>query len=116
MRQSSEVRRILVVDDKVDAAEMVGQIMSMKGYAVALANDGFEALAAVEGFFSDVVLLDIGMPGIDGYEVAFELRGNAALSAARIVALTAWGHPASRAQRNAASMRTWSSLPCLKTC
>jgi CheY-like chemotaxis protein len=98
MGQPLNVRRILVVDDNVDAAEMLGQIMSMQGHVVALANDGREALAAIENFLPDVVFLDIGMPGMDGYEVAIELRRNPALSDARIVALTAWGDSASRSR------------------
>jgi len=98
MGQSLEIRRILVVDDNVDAAEMVGQIMLMEGYVVAVANGGHEALTAVESFLPDVVFLDIGMPGMDGYEVAVTLRRNPALNAARIVALTAWGDSASRSR------------------
>jgi CheY-like chemotaxis protein len=98
MGQPLNVRRILVVDDNVDAAEMLGQIMSMQGHVVALANDGREALAAIENFLPDVVFLDIGMPGMDGYEVAIELRRNPALSDARIVALTAWGDSTSRSR------------------
>lgn len=89
MGRSLEVRRILVVDDTTDAAEMVGRIMSLEGRLVAVANGGREALAAVESFLPDVVFLDIGMPDMDGYEVAAELRRNPALSAARIAALTA---------------------------
>lgn len=98
MGRSLEVRRILVVDDNADAAEMVGQIMSLEGHLVAVANGGREALATVESFLPDVVFLDIGMPGMNGYEVAAELRRNPALSAARIVALTAWGDSASRSR------------------
>jgi CheY-like chemotaxis protein len=63
MGQPLNVRKILVVDDNVDAAEMLGQIMSMQGHVVALANDGREALAAIGNFLPDVVFLDIGMPG-----------------------------------------------------
>jgi len=98
MGQSLGIRRILIVDDNVDAAEMVGQLMSMEGHLVAVANGGREALAAIESFLPNVVFLDIGMPGMDGYEVAVELRRNPALSGARIVALTAWGDSASRAR------------------
>lgn len=92
------VRRILIVDDNADAADMVGAIMSMEGHAVALAYGGREGLAAAEVFLPDVVFLDIGMPGMDGYQVAIELRRNPLLGAARIVALTAWGDDESRAR------------------
>lgn len=91
-------RRILVVDDNADAAELVGEVMSMLGHVVTLANNGQEALAAAEDFLPDVVFLDIGMPDMDGYEVATRLRGNRLFDAARIVALTAWGDLASRAR------------------
>lgn len=96
MHQASSARRVLVVDDNPDAAELVGEVMSMQGHVVALAHGGKEALAAAEKFLPDVVFLDIGMPSMDGYEVASEMRRNPLLDAARIVALTAWGDLAAR--------------------
>jgi CheY-like chemotaxis protein len=98
MHQALSPRRVLVVDDNPDAAELVGEVMSMQGHVVALAHGGKEALAAAEKFLPDVVFLDIGMPGMDGYQVATELRRNPLLDAARIVALTAWGDLAARAR------------------
>ena len=98
MGQSWNARRILIVDDNIDAAEMLGQLMSIHGHVVALAYGGREALAAIENFLPDVVFLDIGMPGMDGYEVATEMRRIPALCAARIVALTAWGDADSRSR------------------
>ena len=91
-------RRILVVDDNADAAELVGAIMSMEGHVVEVAHGGREGVAAAATFLPDVVFLDIGMPGMDGYQVAMELRRDPSLSAARIVALTAWGDDESRAR------------------
>jgi DNA-binding response OmpR family regulator len=91
-------RRILIVDDNADAAELVGEIMSMQGHVVFLAHGGREALCAAATFLPDVVFLDIGMPGMDGYEVASALRRNSLFDEARIVALTAWGDVASRAR------------------
>jgi CheY-like chemotaxis protein len=91
-------RRILVVDDNADAAELVGAIMSMEGHVVEVAHGGCEGLAAAAIFLPDVVFLDIGMPGMDGYQVAIELRRNPLLIASRIVALTAWGDEESRAR------------------
>lgn len=67
MGQSLCVRRVLVVDDNADAAELVGEVMSMQGHLVAVANCGKEALATATEFLPDVVFLDIGMPGMDGY-------------------------------------------------
>lgn len=91
-------RRILVVDDNADAAELVGAIMSMEGHVVEVAHGGREGVAAATVFLPDVVFLDIGMPGMDGYQVAVELRRAPSLRAARLVALTAWGDDESRAR------------------
>jgi len=94
--------RVLVVDDNVDAAKMVADLMLLKGYIATVANSGREAVATAEQFVPDVIFLDIGMPGMDGYEVALTLRSCSWLASTRIVALTAWGDAASRA-RTAAS-------------
>lgn len=97
MGESCGGRRVLVVDDNADAAELVGEVMSMQGHVVVVANGGKAALAAAATFLPDVVFLDIGMPDMDGYEVASALRRNPLFDTARIVALTAWGDLASRA-------------------
>lgn len=101
MNQQTLSRRVLVVDDNADAAQLVADFMSLKGYVVAIANGGREALEAAEKFTPDVIFLDIGMPGMDGYEVATALRKAATLPTPRIIALTAWGDAASR-ERTAA--------------
>lgn len=98
MEQLLGARRVLVVDDNADAAELVGEVMALQGHVVAVVNGGREALAAVTKFLPDVVFLDIGMPDMDGYEVAAALRRNPSLNSARIVALTAWGDKESRAR------------------
>jgi CheY-like chemotaxis protein len=98
MGQSLNARRVLVVDDNTDAADLLGELICLEGHIVFVAHGGLEALAAAEKFLPDIVFLDIGMPGMDGYEVAVELRRNPALRRARIVALTAWGDEASRAR------------------
>lgn len=66
-----------------------------------LVNGGLEALAVVADFLPDVIFLDIGMPGMDGYQVAVALRRDARLEQTRIVALTAWGDSESRARASA---------------
>jgi CheY-like chemotaxis protein len=98
MGQSLNVRRVLVVDDNVDAADLLGELMRLQGHAVMVAHGGLDAVGAAEKFLPDVVFLDIGMPGMDGYQVAVELRRNPALHCVRIVALTAWGDEVSRAR------------------
>jgi PAS domain S-box-containing protein len=82
--------RVLIVDDNVDAATAVGQLLEMQGHEVALSADGPAALAAAATTPPDVILLDIGLPGMDGYEVAARLRA-AGHTRAALVALTGYG-------------------------
>jgi len=84
-------KRVLVVDDNVDAAETLAMLLGLIGADVRVAHDGPSALAAFAAFVPELVLLDIGMPGMDGYEVARRLRTQDAGRAANIVALTGWG-------------------------
>jgi CheY-like chemotaxis protein len=82
----SAVRRILVVDDNEDAAESLGMLLRVFGHDVHVAHDGAAALAEAASWAPEVVLLDIGLPVMDGFQVARSLRaGNGAL---RLVALT----------------------------
>ena len=84
--------RILVVDDNVDAAKSLSRLLErLYGQVVRVAHDGPEALAVAEEFRPEVVLLDIGLPGMDGYEVARRLRERPEFAGALIVALTGWG-------------------------
>jgi hypothetical protein len=66
--------RILVVDDNVDTAESLGMLLGLEGHVVRVAHDGPSALRAAEEFRPEVVLLDIGLPRMDGYQVARHLR------------------------------------------
>jgi signal transduction histidine kinase len=88
--------RLLVVDDNQDAAESLGLLLEMTGNDVRTVHDGPSALAAVEGFKPSVVLLDIGMPGMDGYEVARRLRGQSEGKDMVLIALTGWGQEEDR--------------------
>jgi signal transduction histidine kinase/ActR/RegA family two-component response regulator len=90
--------RVLVVDDNHDAAETLAAIMSLKGHTVATAFDGATALEEASRFQPQVVLLDIGMPGMNGYEVARELRAREGTRSTIIVALTGYGQPEDRAR------------------
>jgi CheY-like chemotaxis protein len=88
-------RRVLVVDDNADAADSLAMLLQVRGDDVRVAYDGEEALVAEEAFRPDVVLLDIGMPKLSGYEVGRrirELRGPAPL----VVAITGWGQEEDR--------------------
>jgi PAS domain S-box-containing protein len=87
----SSVLRVLVVDDNRDAADSLAMMLELTGHEVRAAHDGLAALAEAERFEPDVILLDIGMPGMNGYEVAMRLRETPHGRHARIVALTGWG-------------------------
>ena len=83
--------RILVVDDNVDGAETLAMLLSLSGYDTRTAFDGPSALTAAAQYQPHVVFLDIGLPGMNGYEVARRLRTNPDLKAAHLIALTGWG-------------------------
>ncbi|HEY6126531.1 MAG TPA: ATP-binding protein [Steroidobacteraceae bacterium] len=89
--KSGNSRRILVVDDNRDAAESLGMLLEMGGCTVAIAFDGPQALMTIESFKPDVALLDIGMPGMDGYELARRIRASQIGRNLVLVALTGWG-------------------------
>jgi PAS domain S-box-containing protein len=84
-------RRILVVDDNVDGAETLALLLEFSGHKVRIAHSGPEALNAAADFHPEVVFLDIGLPGMNGYEVAQRLRAELGLTATLLVALTGWG-------------------------
>jgi PAS domain S-box-containing protein len=87
----AETRRVLVVDDNRDAADSLAMILEMSGTEVAVAYDGAQALVLIEEEEPDVVLMDIGMPGMDGYEVARRIRSTPGGDRFHLVALTGWG-------------------------
>jgi PAS domain S-box-containing protein len=87
-------KKILVVDDNRDCAESLAALLRMDGHETATAFDGQEALVAVRLLAPEVILLDIGLPGINGYQVADRLRELG--SPARLVALTGYGQPEDR--------------------
>ncbi len=84
-------RRILIVDDNRDAAESLGTLLEIRGNEVQVAGDGPSALAAIGAWHPAVVLLDIGLPGMDGYEVARRVRAQPGLEDTVLIALTGWG-------------------------
>jgi CheY-like chemotaxis protein len=94
---SGSGRRFLVVDDNVDAAGTLGLLLEMMGHTVSVAHSGEAALAAVKEFDPHIVVLDIGMPGMDGYEVARRLKDRTDLRRRPVlVAATGWGAESDR--------------------
>jgi CheY-like chemotaxis protein len=88
---SSAPARVLVVDDNVDAAETLSTFLDMIGMEARSVNDGAAAVQAALDFAPDLVLLDIGLPGMNGYEVARAMRQQPKLAGVTLVALTGWG-------------------------
>jgi PAS domain S-box-containing protein len=89
-------RRILVVDDSRDSADTLARLLRRLGHAVEVAYEGPSACAAAVALLPDIVLLDIGLPGMDGYAVARRLRAEPALNGVCLVALTGYGSAADR--------------------
>lgn len=90
-------RRVLVVDDNIDNAWTLSGLLETMGHDVRVAHTGEEGLAAAELFRPEVVLLDLGLPDLPGYEVARRLRGDARFARAHLVAQTGWGREEDRA-------------------
>ncbi|SFC54849.1 PAS domain S-box-containing protein [Cupriavidus sp. OV038] len=88
--------RVLVVDDNRDAADSVAMLLDMYGATATVAYDGASALEALAQWWPDVVLLDLGMPSMDGYEVATRIRQTWRDRPVMLVALTGWGQAADR--------------------
>jgi CheY-like chemotaxis protein len=89
-------RRILIVDDNADAATTLAAVLEMAQHEVCVALDGPAALRLGESFRPQVVLLDIGLPGMDGYEVARELRRRPGTREALVIAVSGYGSEADR--------------------
>ena len=95
---TTRVLRILVVDDNVDAADSLAILLQAQGHDTSVAYDGIEALELAEAYRPDVVFLDIGMPRMNGHEVAAALRKMPGFERTMLIALTGWGSPEDRAR------------------
>jgi signal transduction histidine kinase/CheY-like chemotaxis protein len=89
-------RRVLVVDDNQDFAVSLGTVLQYNGHEVKLAFDGSTALAEAQQWSPDIAFLDLGLPGISGFDLAQQLRADPATSRAVLVALTGWGQAKDR--------------------
>jgi PAS domain S-box-containing protein len=92
----SAPRHILVVDDNMDAAESLAVLLRLEGHEVRVAPDGPAALAAAQADPPEMVVLDLGMPGMDGFEVARRLRAEPGSDGVLLVALTGWAQEEDR--------------------
>ena len=84
-------RRLLIVEDNQDAARSLAKLLRMLGHEVQICHDGDAALTVLESYFPDVILLDIGLPGMDGYEVAARIQDTFGERRPMLVALTGYG-------------------------
>ncbi|GAB1596897.1 hybrid sensor histidine kinase/response regulator [Lysobacter claricitrinus] len=103
--------RVLVVDDNIDAAESMGMVLELLGIEHRVVFDGPSAVDAVTAFRPDVVLLDIGMPGMDGCEVAQQIRSQREYDDVQLVALTGWSQAQDRERTRAAGFDHHLSKP-----
>jgi CheY-like chemotaxis protein len=90
-RTEKRARRVLLVDDNADIVESLAMLLRLEGHAVRGAGSGPEALAVARDFRPEVLLLDIGMPRMNGYELALRLRQEPGLEGATLIAVTGWG-------------------------
>jgi PAS domain S-box-containing protein len=90
--------RVLIVDDNVDAAESLSVLLQIGGHAARIANDGYRALLLAQEFGPQIIFLDIGMPGMNGYDVARRLRQLPGMAHVTLVAVTGWGAENDRAR------------------
>jgi len=93
---AAPVRRILLVDDNTDSAESLGELLALSGHEVRTAADGLSALRAFDDFQPDVVLCDLGLPGMNGYEVGRTLRQRPRGAQLFLAALTGYGDESDR--------------------
>ena len=96
IQRARSPRRMLVVDDNVDSAESLAMLMKIVGHNVHTAHDGLEAISAAAEFKPEVVLLDIGLPKLNGYEVARRIRELPDGQEVTLIALTGWGQEEDR--------------------
>ncbi len=95
-------RRILVVDDNTDSADLMSELFREAGHEVVSAHDGLAALRAIEGFVPEIAFLDVGLPAMDGYELAGRIAQRLGRRAPAFVSVTGYGQPSDRERSRAA--------------
>lgn len=102
VRHTAKPRRVLIVEDNLDAVQVFAQLIKDIGHSVEFAINGYAALEAARRFKPDFVLLDLGLPGMDGYEVCRRIKDEPGLERARVIAITAHGKDVHRSRSRAA--------------
>jgi CheY-like chemotaxis protein len=95
-QQAKTPKRILVVDDDRDGAEATAVLLRLEGHTVETAYDGVEALGVANRFHPQVVLLDVSMPELDGFDVAVRMRVNSWAKGLKLIAITGWNRAEDR--------------------
>jgi len=95
-KSANSTRRILIVDDNEDSAESMALLLKFDGHQVEMAHDGLTALRVAQSFQPEIILLDIGLPGMNGYDVARQLRAQPETNRAQLIALTGYGQEEDR--------------------
>ena len=96
MDQPTSTKRILIIDDNSQAADVAAELLGLYGYQTAVAYSGAGGLQSAKDFAPDVILLDLGMPGMDGFQVAAALRAQPEFGDLALIAFTAWGDKGTR--------------------
>jgi CheY-like chemotaxis protein len=104
---------VLVVDDVEDGREIVAEYLGFRGYRMATAADGHEALARAFELAPDIILMDLSLPGIDGWEVTRRLKADPRTRRTPVIALTAHALQSSREEALAAGCDSVVTKPCL---
>jgi CheY-like chemotaxis protein len=94
--------KVLIVDDNHDGAESLASLLVLLGHEVRTVHDGDTAMVEATRYRPDVILLDIGLPGVDGYEVCRQIRRQAWGAQTRVIALTGWGDEEAQRKSQAA--------------
>lgn len=91
-RQAGSARRVLVVEDNLDDMRALVLLLRSEGHEVEFAINGYAAVDIAKTFRPDIVLLDLGLPGLDGFQVCKRIKSEPGLAKTRVIALTAYAH------------------------
>ena len=107
----SKTRRVLIVDDHVDSAELIAEVLSAQGHETRVAHHPLDAQRAAVAFEPQVAILDIGLPGMSGYELVQWLRAKPKLASCRFIAVTGHAEPADRRRSRDAGFQAHLTKP-----